>query len=286
MGSLKNEMILKVITTKKRIMKPRQIAILFIALIHLFSFQLLAQKKNQSVQLKQLLQQYSKEYYALHPLEATQAGINNYNDQLEITISEEYIKKAKALNQKYLSHLAVINKAGLTPSELLSVDMLTYNLKSENERLNNSLGFYRPVDQFVFSFPTRFATLGSGAGSIPFNTEKDYRNFISRMKGFQTWVDQAIANMKKGVAQNNTNPKAAMEKVPPQLKPLFEGAVESNVFYKPLLKLPTNLDSAAAVQLKKDYSAAIENIIKPAYKNCMIILLQIISQKQELHWAY
>ena len=129
-----------------------KITFLLITLINLFSFQLSAQKKNQSIQLESLLEQYSKEYYALNPLEATQAGINDYNDQLEITISNEYRNKAKALNQKYLSQLAVINKAGLTASELLSVDMLTYNLKSENERLNNSLGFYRPVDQFVFSF--------------------------------------------------------------------------------------------------------------------------------------
>ena len=247
-------------------MKTRQITLLFITLINVFSFQLLAQKTNQPIQLAPLLEQYSKEYYALNPLEATQAGVNDYNNQIEITISEAYIKKAKALNQKYLTQLSVINKAGLTASELLSIDVLTYKLKSENERLNNSLGFYRPVDQFVFSFSTRFATLGSGAGFIPFNTEKDYRDFVSRMKGFQIWVDQAIANMKKGVEQNNTNPKAAMEKVPAQLKPLFEGAVEANVFYKPLLKLPIDLDSVAAIQLKKDYSAAIENIIKPAYK--------------------
>lgn len=247
-------------------MKPRQTIPLLVALISLFYFPLSAQKTNQPIQLESLLEQYSKEYYALNPLEATQAGINDYNNQLEITISGEYIKKAKALNQKYLTQLGIINKAGLTASQLLSIDVLTYKLKSENERLNNSLGFYRPVDQFVFSFSTRFATLGSGAGFVPFNTEKDYRDFISRMKGFQTWVDQAIANMRKGVAQNNTNPKAAMEKVPPQLKPLFEGAVEANVFYKPLLKLPTNLDNAAAVQFKKDYTDAIETIIKPAYK--------------------
>ena len=119
-----------------------KIIFLLITLTNLFSFQLSAQKKNQSIQLESLLEQYSKEYYALNPLQATEAGINDYNDQLEITISEEYIKKAKALNQKYLSQLAVINKAGLTESELLSVDMLTYNLKSENERLNNSLGFF------------------------------------------------------------------------------------------------------------------------------------------------
>ena len=240
--------------------------ILIVTLALLTSFSQSSFRSTPPSQLEALLEQYSKEYYALNPLEGTQAGINDYNNQIEITISEEYIKKAKALNHKYLNQLGVINKAGLTASELLSIDVLTYKLKSENERLNSSLGFYRPVDQFVFSFPTRFATLGSGAGFIPFNTEKDYRNFINRMKGFQTWVDQAIANMRKGVEQNNTNPKAAMEKVPPQLKPLFESAAQENVFYKPLLKLPNDLDSAAAIQLKKDYSSAIENIIKPAYK--------------------
>jgi len=249
-----------------KIFKMKKTTLLFIALINLFSFQLLAQKTNQPLQLERLLELYSKEYYALNPLAATEEGINDYNDQLEITINEDYRTKTIAQNKKYLDTLSVINKENLTSSELLSIDILTYKLKSEIERFNNSLGFYRPVDQFVFSFPTHFATLGSGAGFVPFNTEKDYRNFISRMKGFQTWVDQAIANMRKGVEQNNTNPKAAMEKVPPQLKPLFEGAVQENIFYKPLIKLPANLDSAAAVQLKKDYSAAIENIIRPAYK--------------------
>ena len=223
-------------------------------------------KTNQPFKLAPLLDQYSKEYYALNPLTATQQGVNDYNDQLEITISEAYIAKSIAQNQKYLDTLGVINKGDLTPSELLSIDILTYKLNSENDNFKNSLGFYRPVDQFVFSLPTRFATLGSGAGFVPFNTEKDYRNFISRMKRFQIWVDQAIANMQKGLELNNSNPKAAMEKVPPQFKPLFEGTIQENVFYKPLLKLPDNIDSAAAVQLKKDYSDAIENSIKPAYK--------------------
>ena len=75
-------------------MKIKPTTFLLIALINVFSFQLLAQKKNQPVQLASVLEQYSKEYYALHPLEATQAGINDYNNQIEIMISEEYIKKA------------------------------------------------------------------------------------------------------------------------------------------------------------------------------------------------
>lgn len=240
--------------------------ILIATLVLLIGFSQPPSRTNAPFPLQQLLEQYSKEYYALNPLEATQAGINDYNNELEITISEDYIRKAKALNKQYLDALRTINKKGLTPSELLSIDVLNYKLQSENEGLNFSLGLYKPVDQFVFSFSTRFATLGSGAGFVPFKTEKDYRDFISRMKGFQIWVDQAIVNMQKGVELQNTHPKAAMEKVPPQLKPLFEGTAQENVFYKPLLKLPDNLDSGSAVQLKKDYSDAIENIIKPAYR--------------------
>ena len=89
-------------------------------------------RTNPPFQLEDLLAEYSKEYYALNPLEATQAGINDYNSQLEITISEDYIKKAKALNQKYLDTLQIISKVALTASERLSIDVLSYKLISEN----------------------------------------------------------------------------------------------------------------------------------------------------------
>lgn len=241
--------------------------------IILFSFLILSSGFSQSdstsdarSQLGALLDQYAKEYYALNPLAATQAGVNDFNALMEITISEAYVGKAKALNEKYLRLLTDLNKDGLAPSELLSIDIFRYKLQSEIEILVNGLGFYRPVDQFVFSFPTRFATLGSGAGFIPFKTEGDYRNFMSRMKLFQTWVDQAIANMRKGIAMQNTNPRAAMLKVPPQLKPLFEGSANENVFYKPLLILPADLDSGAAVKLRIDYASTIEQYVKPAYR--------------------
>jgi uncharacterized protein (DUF885 family) len=237
-----------------------------IILIALFACTKSYDKEVSGFELGPLLEQYSREYYALNPMMATANGVNDYNDQLEIDISQDHRAKSIALDQKYLDTLATINTDLLTPSELLSVEILTYTLKMDIERVNASLGFNRPVDQFVFSFPTRFATLASGAGYVPFNTEKDYRDFISRMNRFQVWVDQAIANMQTGLELNNSNPKASMEKVPAQLKPLFEKALKENIFYKPLLKLPENLDSVSAAQLRKDYSAAIENNVKPAYK--------------------
>ena len=79
-------------------MKKTKLLLIVIVLINVFSLQLLAQKTNPSIQLQSVLEQYSKEYYALNPLQATEAGINDYNEQMEITISEDYIKKTKAIN--------------------------------------------------------------------------------------------------------------------------------------------------------------------------------------------
>jgi len=223
-------------------------------------------KEETKVDLDGIFENFAQENYALNPLLATQNNIHQYNDQLPVDVGKDHILKVIDLNNRYLDTLKTVNLELLTDSERLSVDLLTYQLKIRNEQLTNQYGFYTPVDQFVFSFPQRFAVLASGAGSVPFKDEKDYRNFISRMEAFPQWIDQAISNMQSGLELKFTNPRASMEKVPAQLSPLAEEAVENHIFYKPLNQLPEDMDSIAKAQLISDYTQAIETQIKPAYK--------------------
>lgn len=240
--------------------------LLSILVFLLFSCKQETKKSTADVTLESILNNYAAAYYALKPLDATRNGIMTYNDQLAITISPEHVQKMLALNKSYLDSLATIDTTKLTYSEQLSVDILRFKLEMENEAYTNGYGLNRPVDQFVFSFPQNFATLGSGAGFIPFKTEADYRNFISRMKAFPAWIDQSIENMQAGLESHNTNPQASMKKVPAQLKPLFEAPLEQHIFYKPLANIPAGIDTTAKAKLIKDYTEAIETIIKPAYK--------------------
>lgn len=219
-----------------------------------------------SPKLAPILEQYASELYELNPLLATRNDVHTYNDQLEIKIGSEYLRSQLELNQKYLDTLATLDRTTLTENEQLSVDLLTYKLKTENDQLSNEYGVNRPVDQFVFSFPQNFATVAAGSSYVPFRTEQDYRNFISRMNYFSDWVDQSIENMTYGLELNNTVPKASMVKVPAQLKPLFETAPQESIFYRPLLNLPEELDSLEKVQLINDYTEAIANVLQPSYR--------------------
>ncbi|RYY92111.1 MAG: DUF885 family protein, partial [Chitinophagaceae bacterium] len=209
---------------------------------------------------------YTREYYRLDPLSATANGVQDYNDRMAIDISPAFDSAVRILTRRYLDTLATVNYAALSESDRLSVDVFRYRLELLREWVTPNYRAQRPVDQFVFSFPQRFALLGSGAGNIPFQTEKDYRNFMGRMKDFATWVDVAIANMNEGLRTGNVNPKAAMEKVPAQLRPLFADSSAAYLFYKPLQALPTGLDSAAAQRLRADYTATVDAFIRPAYR--------------------
>ncbi len=214
-----------------------------------------------------ILENYAEEYYALNPLEATKNGINTYNDQLAISISDEYIEKLISFNNRYLDTLKSIQYESLTKNEKLSFQILKSELEIETEGLANKyLWITRPVDQFAWSFPQQFAVLASGAAYVPFNTEIDYRNFISRMKAYMKWTDKTIGNLQAGLELKNTPPKAAMQKVPEQLRPLYEKEGPENILYQPLQNLPVNMDSAAKANLISDYSRAIERYLKPAYK--------------------
>lgn len=225
---------------------------------------------NTSAKLTGVVNNYWNDYLQLNPLAATQNGVNDYNHQLEIPISSTYIQKAKAFNLRYIDSLKKINKKELKAQELLIADLLEYVLKRDVQGLERgmyySTSIERPVDQFVFSFPTRFATMASGAGAIPFRTVKDYEDFLERIKQFSSWIDTAISAMNRGLAKGNVNPKASMLKVPPQLVPLYNSDAQSHIFYKPINAIPDNFSGADKQRLQTAYTKAINETVKPAYR--------------------
>ncbi len=260
--------------SNNQIMKPKQfIHAAFVLLVSsIISLTAIAQKSSASSpqKLMSIVDNYWKDFTRLNPLFATQNGINDYNDQLEIFIGQSYISQSISFNKKYLALIKSLDKKKLNARDLLTADLLQYVLQRDLEGL--ALGMQgigsieRPVDQFVFSFPTRFATMASGAGAIPFRSVRDYENFLHRMQAFPQWIDAAIENMNRGIKKGNLSPKASMRKVPAQLKPLFEGSAETNIFYRPITAIPDSFSAADKQRLQLEYVKSINELIKPAYK--------------------
>jgi uncharacterized protein (DUF885 family) len=216
--------------------------------------------------LPALLDAYYEEYIALYPIDAAGFGDSDrrYEAVWPIEIGAEHRAKVAAMCDKYLGQLAQVDRAALSLTDQLSYDTLKWSLTARREQ-DSQFFYLLPVNQF--SCPTlTFAQMASGKGLHPFKTERDFRNFISRARGFSTWVDTAIANMKEGVAKGIVQPRILMDRVLPQLEPLMSEDRSVNILYGPLAMMPAEVTGAAKDQLVGDYTTAIREIMVPAYR--------------------
>ena len=212
------------------------------------------------------LERYYHEAVELNPLNAAGWGDSEagHEDLFPNDIGAGYRTQASALADKYLAELATYDRAALTPTEQLSYDTLKWTLQAQAD-YDEQFFYLLPVNQF-WSTPNSFAQLGSGKSVHPFQTEKNFRDFIGRMRGFSAWVDTAIANMKEGVARGVVQPRILMERVLPQLESSLIDDPARNIFFDPLAKLPADLAPAVREKLVADYTAAIREIVIPSFQ--------------------
>jgi uncharacterized protein (DUF885 family) len=214
--------------------------------------------------LSQLVEEYWQKYLYLNPINATVIGDNRYNDRLEITVSPRYMADSLALEREYQKKLEEINPASLTGQARLTYDIFKLDraLAIEGFRFPAEL---IPINQ-SFGMPSLFAQMGAGGGLHPFATAKDYEDWLKRTNDFVTWVDQAIVNMRAGIAKGVVQPRIVMEKVLPQLEPLIVKDPKQSLFYRPVTNFPESFTAEERERFTNAYTKAIATQIVPAYQ--------------------
>jgi uncharacterized protein (DUF885 family) len=151
----------------------------------------------ESRKLDEIFESYFEAYLKLFPTFASEIGDHRYDDQLEIAISEEHIAAQKKLAEQTLGQLAQIDLASLDGRSRFFHDVLRYNITDTLESFQFKQHLM-PVRQLA-SLAVEFPLLGSGSGIQPFKTVTDYNNFLKRIQAFDTWIDTAIGNMRRGL---------------------------------------------------------------------------------------
>jgi uncharacterized protein (DUF885 family) len=211
-------------------------------------------------------QAYYDEKMSLFPFEATANGESGYNDKFNIDIADSFNDSLKRFYQKHLDALAQLDATKLEPSEKTSVEILTYDLKVSMEGLAFKDNLI-PFSQFG-GMHLDLGQMGSGEGSQPFKTTKDYDDWLKRTSVFPAWADTAISNMRRGMRIGYVLPRSLAVKILPQLKPMFETPTPTHLFFGPVTKLATNkdVDNVNKARLALEYPKMIETVVKPTYK--------------------
>jgi len=221
------------------------------------------QAPDTTTEFAALLEEHFKRNLVLNPIYATSIGEDQYNDQYANSIGPQYRAASHDLDVEFLSRLDAIDHSELTAQDQLSFDMFKLRLEMSlaGEQFPTHLA---PMNQFR-SATSSFVRLGSGSGLHPFDSVKDYEDFLGRVDGFVVYIDQSIANMKEGIQLGITQPKVLMQKFVPQVKSQLVDSAEESGFYTPILNMPESFSESDRERLTLAYKDAIETKIVPAY---------------------
>ena len=217
------------------------------------------------IEVDSIAANYYEQYLKLYPLEATSQGDLRYNDQLPINIDKDFISGEISFYSSVQDQLKKLDYKSLSDEDKTVYDVLDYTLKDKIERYAYHPE-YIPFTQFG-GLPLDFPLLGSGEGSQPFKTEKDYEDWLKRMEKFPEWMDKAAENFREGIKNNIILPKKLVIKMIPQMKAdeLTSQDFDTNIFFGPVKNFPKNFSNAQRQKLTTAYKEAILKNIIPAY---------------------
>ncbi|GMU43634.1 MAG: DUF885 domain-containing protein [Xanthomonadales bacterium PRO6] len=219
---------------------------------------------GRAAQLDAIYDAWFERNLALNPLEATQIGDARYNDQLPNTLAPEWRESTRRLHQEFLDRAKSIGAAGLGAQDLLSYELFVHQLERELETLRYPRHLV-PLNQF-YSFASSFAVLGSGTSAQPFAGVADHDAWLRRARRIPAIFDQAIANMREGIAAGITQPRVLMQKVLPQLDAQIVDEVERSSYWGPVARMPDSFPAAERERLQREYRALIAEQLVPAYR--------------------
>jgi len=214
--------------------------------------------------LDSLFKSYYEDYLKLNPQLATSIGDPRYNDRLPNTLTEAYRQEQKDFYTRYKTQLLTFDRSTLSENDQLSYDILMHqaDINLEGQAFKDEL---MPINQ-LRSLPTSMAQSGSGTGTQPFKTVKDYEDWMKRVDAFVPWCDTAIAYMRKGMSSGYVIPKATAIKIPAQLESFAQGSATQHMYYKPIKNIPAAFSPEDTARLGAAYREMITTKVIPSYQ--------------------
>jgi uncharacterized protein (DUF885 family) len=231
------------------------------------------QNGEDNTELAALFDKYYAERIQLIPLEGTQNNDTVANDKLYADFTDSYRAKLKEFFSRYKIYISKFERDDLNANDQVSYDIFTREMDVTLQGLD--LGYfgnyvtypdhqYMPFNQFE-GIPLTLGQFGSGDGSQPFKTVKDYDNWAARIKAFPAWGDSAIVYFRKGIAANIVLPASLVKKMIPQLEAMKATDATQSLFYGPVAKMPAGFSAADKQRITGEYTSLITEQIIPTY---------------------
>jgi len=238
---------------------PRNPTAVLAALLAIFSPPIEAASSVQPTTLRKLFDQVWEEELQADPLGASYIGDTRFNDRwTDMSLNALELRHQHDIDT--LARLRAISRKTLEPGEQLDYDLFA---REYEQRL--AVWPFKPY-LYQINHQGGIQTLSELAEVLPFQSVKDYEDWIKRLETLSTLIDQHIMLLDLAGREKRTQPRAIMERLPLQLAMQIVATAEKSPFYGPFERMPTFIIEAERVRLSAAGKDAIMHSVIPAYQ--------------------
>jgi uncharacterized protein (DUF885 family) len=194
-----------------------------------------------------------------NPIEATIIGDKRWNDQLG-DFSEEAIEKDLRETRKFLIRFEAIDSTGFPDQEALNKELMVRDLGTQLEGARFQ-SWEMPVSQMggIHIFLPMLPTFA------PFESVKDYADYISRLTQASRAIDQTIVLMRHGMKDGLMPPRFLLDKVAEQTDAIAAQTAEKSPLAQPFANFPKSFAEQDQRRLREQGLGVIRDSVLPAY---------------------
>ncbi|WP_414903111.1 DUF885 domain-containing protein [Sphingomonas flavalba] len=182
-------------------------------------------------------------------------------------LSDGYVAALKANKQAEWQALQAIDRSALPPVERIAYDVFRYQIRQTLTLFETGLFDVQRMAPFdpSFGLQVEFPDFVSG-GPAPFATVADYERGLERLDGFAGYLENAVAQARRGLAEGYRQPRIVIENLLRQVDAVLAIPVEKSAFWSAIDRLPDSFGAADRDRLRAAYKARITDRVYPGYR--------------------
>jgi len=214
---------------------------------------------DRRAQLRDAIEQEWQYDLRTSPELATAIGDARYNDQLadrSAEAAEKDVQHTRASIRVFES----IDTNGFPEQETLNKTLM---LRQLHDNLDTAQ--FRPWEMPVNQMNGDHLDLAALPSQMPFNTVKDYENYLARLHAMPHALDQDTVNMRQGLKDHLMPPKYLLEKVTSEAQDIATKPLAESPFTTPLRQFPSTISAPDKQRLTHAIEAAVKDEVDPAF---------------------
>ncbi len=210
-------------------------------------------------QLNSIIAEYWDFHLAENPIEATQVGLNDYNDRMPVVSPDDQLRQLEA-EQSYLRRTRDIDIGELSFDGQVNADLFEWVLE-------DSIGAYKlNLSRIPFNtFSGFFMAALQASDGVSMETVEDYEDYLARLRDIPRYFDENLDNMRIGSAEGFVLPNIVIDGILPTVEAQVKDDPERSSFYEPFENISAKVSRDEQVRLREDARKVIGQDVLPAF---------------------